>query len=456
MGLEFEVIEDYKGNKVIYCGKCSKIFEYSNKMEKILDGYDRNNQQMEQKLLPYFSVAEIHTYKEIVEKYLEECEKNAENFCKVQCKKVQENRKYTTLWINISNDCNLRCIYCYGNGGSYNKDRALITMKKLVEILDFWLEHIDLKRKVLKVVFFGGEPLMNKEALKFVVNYLKSRISNETIILFEITTNGTILDDELLEIFSKNHFHITLSIDGGKEIQDFQRPFVNGKGSFLTLTKNLDAIRKKKIPVSARLTVTHKNISELLKCFQDIWSLGIANISFAPVSTENSDLRLTPQDMDILIKFIEQLGIFQYESIIQNKNIYVNNLFQFGKILHQNAMGICSFYVSDVLKVDINGDIFKCHRLIGVDDFFIGNVTQGLISENNKNIYSAVHNCPTCNYSNICIPCYEINYYANHDINIPDKEFCEFSKAIIKENIKLYVNLLRKLPEVAHKVYGKK
>ena len=93
------------------------------------------------------------------------------------------------------------------------------------------------------------------------------------------------MDDELLEIFATNHFHVTLSIDGGKEIQDIQRPFTNGKGSYLKVTQNIQKMRKLRIPISARVTVTHKNVSQLMQCLCDIWDLGINNIFFAPVST---------------------------------------------------------------------------------------------------------------------------------------------------------------------------
>lgn len=454
MGLDYEIIEDFKGEKNIYCGKCNKIFSYSEEMERFLREYNQDTQLMIQKMHPIFTETDILEYKKCLEKYLDDYNKNIEAFCAVQNRKNKEDRRFTTLWINISNDCNMRCIYCYGDGGHYNRERELIKKNKMVEILNFWIEHIDPRKKLLRVIFFGGEPLMNKAAIKFAVAYLKVRLNEESRIQFEITTNGTIIDDELLEIFSLNNFHITLSIDGGKKIQDAQRPFLNRKGSFSVISRNIEAILKKNIPIIARVTVTHQNVGEIMQCIFDIWDLGIKYITFAPVSTEKKDIKLTSDDMDILINQIEKLGAYQYKSLINNKHRYILNMIQFGKMLHQNQFGICSFYVPEVLKVDINGNIFKCHRLIGIDDFLEGNVNQGLVMNDSNLFKAAVNSCPNCIYSTLCIPCNEMNYCANHDINITCKEYCQYSKAIIKENIKLYVSLSKDLPEQVKHIYG--
>lgn len=455
MGIAYEVISTYSGKKVIYCGACNKVFEYSETLKKFLDAYYFDVKDMFEKLEGEIPENKIEKYHDTLQQYINECKEKNKRFCENQLRKSQSSNRYTTLWINISNDCNLRCIYCYGDGGCFNKKRDLIKLEKVDEILKFWLKKIDLRNGRLKVVFFGGEPLLNKEAIKRVVHYLKIEITKETIIDFEITTNGTILDDELLEIFTTNHFHVTLSIDGGKEIQDMQRPFTDGKGSYLKIAQNIKKMRKLKIPISARVTVTHKNVNQLMQCLCDIWDLGINNIFFAPVSTDNPDLKLSKQDMDILLEQIEKLGKCQYENIVNHKNNYLTNLFQYGKILHQNAIGICSFYIPEVLKVDINGNIFRCHRLIGNDKFLVGNIANGLSDLKKEQLELAVNKCPECALSPLCIPCCESNYYANQNVNIPSKEFCELQKAIIIENIKLYVQILENLPETTNQVYQK-
>ena len=136
----------------------------------------------------------------------------------------------------------MRCIYCYGDGGCFNKKRDLIKIEKVDEILKFWLKKIDLNKGKLKVVFFGGEPLLNKEAIKRVVHYLKTEITKDIITDFEITTNGTIVDERLLKLFQENHFRVSISIDGIEKIHDLNRKYVSGKGSFEDITANVKKI----------------------------------------------------------------------------------------------------------------------------------------------------------------------------------------------------------------------
>lgn len=197
MGIAYEVISTYSGKKIIYCGECNKVFEYSETLKKFLDAYCSNVQDMFEKLGREISENEIKQYHDTLQQYINVRKEKNEQFCEKQLRKSQSSNPYTTLWLNVSNDCNLRCIYCYGDGGCFNKKRDLIKIEKVDEILKFWLKKIDLNKGKLKVVFFGGEPLLNKEAIKRVVHYLKTEITKDIITDFEITTNGTILDDEL-------------------------------------------------------------------------------------------------------------------------------------------------------------------------------------------------------------------------------------------------------------------
>ena len=154
-----------------------------------------------------------------------------------------------------------------------------------------------------------------------------------------------------------------------------------------------------------------------------------------------------------MLEQIEKLGKYQYENIVNHKNIYLTNLFQYGKILHQNALGICSFYIPEVLKVDINGNIFRCHRLIGNDKFLAGNVAGEVNNLKIEELEAAVNKCSECTLKSLCIPCCEANYYANQNVNIPCKEFCQLQKAIIIENIRLYVQIIETLPETVTQIY---
>lgn len=448
MKLKYEILVDYNGKKIIYCTDCNGVFEYSEKLEAFIRACNENTDITEKSC----TQSEIKLYKSCIDRSIYNYTEIIKNkYCRLKEKERVINR-YTTLWINISNDCNLRCIYCYGDGGNYNKKRQIMNKKQLIEILDFWLEHADLSRGILRIIFFGGEPLINKQAIKDVVDYMNLNVKDNVVVKFGITTNGTILDDELLQIFSENYFNVTLSIDGGKEIQDINRPFADGKGSYMVLSNNIKSLRNKKIPIIARVTVTHENVKNLKKTFSDIWNLGITDISFDLVSTENRDFKLTEEDIDMLMIEIEELGKMQYEYVVSGKNRFIVNLFKFGRMLHKPCLNSCSYNMPDVLKVDVNGNIFKCHRLIGNDDFLEGNIKDKDVLKG-ENSYSRLAACEACNFSALCIPCYQANYRANKNIAVPDTRFCRYMQKLITENIRLYVSLRTVSEDLIQRIY---
>ena len=133
------------------------------------------------------------------------------------------------ITLHISNDCNLRCKYCFGGGGSYNQERNLMTEQTAIEFVDFCVEQFE---RVEKIVFFGGEPMLNLKGMEIVCNrfkYYKEEGKIDILPNFVIITNGTILTDRMLAFIKRNISAMTISIDGPKEINDIQRIYKNGK-----------------------------------------------------------------------------------------------------------------------------------------------------------------------------------------------------------------------------------
>ena len=127
------------------------------------------------------------------------------------------------ITLHISNDCNLRCKYCFGGGGSYNQERNLMTEQTAIEFVDFCVEQFE---RVEKIVFFGGEPMLNLKGMEIVCNrfkYYKEEGKIDILPNFVIITNGTILTDRMLAFIKRNISAMTISIDGPKEINDIQR-----------------------------------------------------------------------------------------------------------------------------------------------------------------------------------------------------------------------------------------
>ena len=144
------------------------------------------------------------------------------------------------LWLNVSHDCNLRCIYCFGHGGSYGGTRELMSIDTAKKSIDYWFKYLNKNIPMTTVTFFGGEPLMNLEVIKFSINYVNKLLEEYDIrVQYIITTNGTIFNDEIIELFMKNDVQFAISIDGGQAIQDRNRPYASGKGSFEIIKKNV-------------------------------------------------------------------------------------------------------------------------------------------------------------------------------------------------------------------------
>ena len=137
-----------------------------------------------------------------------------------------------SLCLMIAQDCNLRCKYCFGDGGSYGQERAIMSPETGRKAVDFLIEASG-PRKHCEMDFFGGEPLMNMKTVKAVTEYVRQR-EKETGKKFKLTltTNGILLNDENIKWLNDNEFSLVLSLDGRKEVHDAMRPCVGGQGSY--------------------------------------------------------------------------------------------------------------------------------------------------------------------------------------------------------------------------------
>lgn len=166
------------------------------------------------------------------------------------------------LCINIAHDCNLACRYCFAGEGEYKGDRGLMPLDIAKKSLDFLVANSG-NRVNLEVDFFGGEPLMNWDVVKETVRYGRSlEEKHNKKFRFTLTTNGVLLNDEVMEFANKEMANVVLSIDGRKEIHDYMRPTRNGKGSYDLLLPKFQEFAKKRAGKSyyVRGTYTHNNL----------------------------------------------------------------------------------------------------------------------------------------------------------------------------------------------------
>lgn len=285
------------------------------------------------------------------------------------------------LCLHIAHDCNLACKYCFAEEGEYHGGRSLMSYEVGKKALDFLIANSG-NRVNLEVDFFGGEPLMNFQVVKDLVAYGRSReeACNKKF-RFTLTTNGVLLDDEVMEFANKEMANVVLSIDGRKEVHDYMRPTRNGKGSYdlvIDKFKKMAALRNQ-TNYYVRGTFTRHNL-DFSKDVIHLADLGFKQISAEPVvAPDTQDYAIREEDLP---KLFDEYDLLAKEMIEREKQ---GNGFQFfhfmidltgGPCLYKRLSGCGSG--TEYLAVTPWGDLYPCHQFVGMEEFKLGNVDSGI------------------------------------------------------------------------------
>lgn len=285
------------------------------------------------------------------------------------------------LCLHIAHDCNLACKYCFAGKGEYNGEKAMMSLEVGKKAIDFLIENSG-NRRNLEVDFFGGEPLMNWEVVKEIVRYGRSKEKEfNKNFRFTLTTNGVLLNDEVMEFANKEMSNVVLSLDGRKEVNDRMRPFRNGKGSYDVIVPKFQKMAESRNQTNyyVRGTFTHDNLdfSEDVIHYAD---LGFKQMSMEPVVGED-DERYAIKEED-LPKIMEEYDKLAREYIKRYKEERGFNFFHFmidlqqGPCVAKRLSGCGSG--TEYLSVTPWGDLYPCHQFVGQDEFLLGNVFDGI------------------------------------------------------------------------------
>ncbi|KNY28939.1 radical SAM/SPASM domain-containing protein [Pseudobacteroides cellulosolvens] len=366
------------------------------------------------------------------------------------------------IWLNISYDCNLRCKYCFGDGGSYGFEKELMSLDVAKKCIDYWFEHLNKNAKTVYVTFFGGEPLLNQSVLKFSIDYINKYFEGKDVeVIYSITTNGTIVNDEIIDIFIKNNINPLISIDGIKEVQNCNRPFASGAGSFDAVRKNVLKLKEHFNFLRARMTVTKENVKYFKQSVEEIWEMGIEYVMYDVVASKAELLRVTEEDMESLNKQISELTEITYNNIISNKNRVLWSLLKPAVKINDRSMnGSCSLYGLTTIIFDPKGNMYKCHRLAGDNSFKVGDLDSGVDWQlfSKKLSKPEIEKCKSCWARAVCQDgCSHINYVYSDDnnLNAPYDLWCKHNKFIIEKSLRLYTRLLLNNKEAFDKFFKK-
>lgn len=288
------------------------------------------------------------------------------------------------LCLHIAHDCNLACQYCFAEEGEYHGRRALMSFEVGKKALDFLIANSG-NRRNLEVDFFGGEPLMNWEVVKQLVEYGRSKEKEyNKNFRFTMTTNGVLLNDEIMEYCNREMSNVVLSLDGRKEVNDKMRPFRGGKGSFDLIVPKFQKFAEMRgdRDYYVRGTFTRHNL-DFSKDVMEFADLGFRSMSIEPVVAKpEEEYAIREEDLPQIMEEYDHLA---EEYIKRKKEGRGFNFFHFNIDLNQGPcvakrLSGCGSG-TEYLAVTPWGDLYPCHQFVGQEEFLLGNVDTGVTNE---------------------------------------------------------------------------
>ena len=296
------------------------------------------------------------------------------------------------LCLHIAHTCNLNCSYCFASQGKYHGERALMSFETGKRALDFLVENSGSRRN-LEVDFFGGEPLMNFEVVKQLVEYARSieKEKNKNF-RFTLTTNGVLIDDDVIDFANREMSNVVLSLDGRKEIHDRFRVDYAGNGSFDKIVPKFQKLVNARghKDYYMRGTFTHAN-PDFLKDIEAMLDLGFTELSMEPVVCASGDEgELLESDMPILFDQYEKLSELMIKREKEGRPFtfyhYMIDL-SGGPCIYKRISGCGSG--TEYMAVTPWGDLYPCHQFVGDEKFKLGDIWNGVSNTEIQNEFES-------------------------------------------------------------------
>lgn len=362
----------------------------------------------------------------------------------------------STIILNVNTGCNLACTYCYkedlttpAKGEKMQFDTAVASFELLLKQAK--------DRDRVNVVFFGGEPLSNYALIRQVVAYAEPRGREEgKVVDFSLTTNATLLTEEMVDWFNAHRFALTVSMDGPKALHDANRRTVGGKGTYDLVARNVKMLLERYTarPVGVRVTLT-RGVTDVIAIHDHLkHDLGFAEVGFGPATS--GPIAVFNLDDGALKKVFEDmktLGRHYVEAACRGENIGFSNMHQ---LLTDIAQGTkkavpCGAGLG-MLAVDKSGELHLCHRFVGSNEPTYGNVETGInVPKLAAFIEGAQdrseYGCRTCHIRSICAGgCYHESYARQGDPFAPVYHYCDLMRDWVDFGIESYVRIMRANP----------
>ena len=355
----------------------------------------------------------------------------------------------STMVLEVAQDCNLRCTYCYAEAGTYGAVPCLLSPDKGRQAVRYLLEHSG-DRKQVTLIFFGGEPLMNMPAIRAATDEAIScggRLGKK--VHFSLTTNGTLLDPEIVSFLHENRVSVAVSLDGPGHVHDRNRPDAHGNGTYAEIVSRLGMLLENSpVPVAARVTLAPDQWHKVGEVFDHLIGLGLHEVGIAPVSPVTKALLPTAAEEEALL---EGFGLLAKRFVANAKKGRVmpfSNILDLLARLHLGQTKTVSCGAGfGYMAVDAKGRLFPCHRLAGETDFCIGNITHGIDAGRINSCMGSLNsdrskNCSRCWARTLCAGgCHYENHLRENHLGLPRGTSCRFIRSWLDLGIKTYAEL---------------
>lgn len=372
-------------------------------------------------------------------------------------------KKSVNFTISVAQACNLACTYCYGDCGTFGMAPQLMSQETARKAVDLAFQRAGGIGEV-NITFFGGEPLLNFPVIEDAVHY-SQRLGQKwgKDVAYSITTNGTLLNDEIIDFLCDWRFSVMVSLDGPPELQDDQRPFKDGRGSFEVIAPKLRRLREKRGGLTVRPTLTSNKIhTQQVSDFLD--EMGFTRIQFgwaAGTCFHKDMLDLTFGDLKELHKQEVAAAERILDQLEAGEHVAYNPFVEFLENIHgQKKIKMRCGLARGNSTVAADGQIFPCHRYVGMEAYAIGDVETGIDPERAYQVvadYNRVRQfCTrTCWAHNVCGgPCPQYVAHPDGRHLEPDNQHCYFQRKSLEFGIWFYVELNTRFPDYLKRVVG--
>ncbi|MFN8811986.1 MAG: quinohemoprotein amine dehydrogenase maturation protein [Acidobacteriota bacterium] len=365
-----------------------------------------------------------------------------------------------TLVINLTNQCNLSCQYCY----EFGEDKVatpegkpkFMEFETAKQSVDFLFAEAG-SRKQVHITFFGGETLLNFPLLKRIVDYSRQEAAQRGVAIdYSLTTNATLLRPEIIEYLSENAIGVTVSMDGPKELNDQLRVFANGKGSYdIIVPKVKELLRQHRTrPIAARVTLT-SGVRDVIGIFRHLKEeIGFHEVGFAPVTTSPNRLyAIGEKGLDDVLAQFEQLAYEYRDYALRGELHGFSNVSDTLSELHQ---GISKSHPCGaglgLLGVGPSGDISPCHRFVDSDTHKLGHVSEGLDREKQQEFLKhghihAKYDCHSCWARPLCAGgCYHEAFVRYGDTGHANLHYCDWIRGWTDLCLRIYGEIATQNP----------